>query len=136
MYSRKLVGWAMGGTMAQQLAIVRRQPAVGLLHHSDRGSQYSASEYQALLVQQQMVVSMSRRVNCLGNSPMESFGATLKAECAGVVFSSRAEARRVIFEYIEVWYNRARLHSALGYHSPAVFEQLYERALCVSAPAG
>jgi putative transposase len=142
-YSRKVVGWAMEQTMGQELvaqalemAIAERRPVAGLLHPSDRGSQYAAADYQQFLAKHKMVVSMSRRANCLDNAMMESFWATLKAEWAGVIFTSRAEARRVIFEYIEVWYNRQRLHSALGYRSPAAFEQLYCRALCVSAETG
>jgi transposase InsO family protein len=138
-YSRWLVGWAMDESMEQQvvaraleMAISGRRPGPGLIHHTDRGSQDAAGAYQQLLGKYKMVVSMSRQGSCLDNAMMESFWATLKAECAGVVFNSRAEARRVIFEYIEVWYNRVRLHSALGYLSPAVFEQAYYQALSVS----
>jgi putative transposase len=142
-YSRKVVGWAMDATMGQRLvaralemALRGRQPAAGLLHHSDRGSQYAAGDYQQLLAKHNMVGSMSRRANCLDNAMIESFWATLKAECAGVMFSSQSAARLAIFEYIEVWYNRQRVHSALGYQSPAAFEQLYYQALLVSAEAG
>jgi putative transposase len=142
-YTRGVVGWAMGATMGQELvlaalemALKRRQPERGLLHHTDRGSQYAASAYQQRLAQQGIVMSMSRRGECLDNAMMESFWATLKGECVQQEYATRAAARLSIFEYIEVWYNRSRLHSALGYRSPAAFEQLYFQALTVSTIAG
>ncbi len=131
-YSRKVVGWAMDKHMEQELvasalkmATMHRQPGEGLLHHSDRGSQYAANDYQQLLGTHKMTVSMSRKGDCYDNSVIESFWSTLKAECATGVYNSRSEARRSIFEYIEVWYNRRRLHSALGYSSPEAFEKLH-----------
>jgi transposase InsO family protein len=134
-----VVGWALEQKMSQGLvgqalpmAISGRRAGAGLLQHFDRGSQYAAGDYQQLMAKHDMRVSISRRANCLDKAMREALWATLKTEWAGVVFPSRAEARRVIFEYIEVWYNRARLHSALGYCSPAAFEQLYYQALAVS----
>lgn len=142
-FTRKLVGWAMGAQMGQQLvvgalemALAATQPARGVVHHSDRGSQYAAADYQQRLLEAGMVVSMSGRGNCLDNAMMESFWATLKSECAVEVYASRAAARLSIFEYIAVWYNRARLHSALGYLSPAAFEHRYDQAFAVSTKAG
>jgi putative transposase len=138
-YSRRVVGWALEKTMSQELvaqalpmAISGRRPAAGLLHHSDRGSQYAAGDYQQLMSKHEMRLSMSRRANGRANALMEAFWATLKAEWAGVVCAARAEARRVICEYIEVGYNRARRHSARGYGRPAACEQLYYQALAVS----
>jgi transposase InsO family protein len=131
--SRRIVGWAMDERLkgelverALRMALARRQPAKGLLHHSDRGSQYAAHPYRRLLAQEGVLVSMSRTGNCYDNAMKESFFATLKAECASRPFATRAEARTAIFEYIEVFYNRQRLHSALGYLSPEQFEQQFE----------
>jgi putative transposase len=127
--SRRVVGWAMDKHMdeglverALQMAATHRRPPEGVLHHSDRGSQYAAHDYQRLLNAHKMVVSMSRNGDCYDNAMMESFFSTLKAECATGVYTSRAEARQSIFEYVEVWYNRQRRHSALGYQSPETFE--------------
>lgn len=89
------------------------------------GSQYAGHDYQQLLDAHKMTVSMSRKGDCYDNSVIESFWSTLKAECATDVYTSRSEARRSIFEYIEVWYNRRRRHSALGYSSPEAHEQLH-----------
>lgn len=142
-YSRKVVGWAMDKHMeeglvasALQMATTHRQPREGVLHHSDRGSQYAAHEYQQLLEAHKMRVSMSRKGDCYDNAVMESFWATLKAECATGVYNSRAEARQSIFEYVEVWYNRQRRHSALGYSSPEAFEQRYFESNPVSTKPG
>lgn len=136
LYSRRIVGWAMAKTMGQELvgralemALVGRKPDGELMHHSDRGGQYAAKAYQQRLREQGITLSMSRTANCYDNSPMESFWSTLKTECATDIFSSRTAARQAIFEYIEVWYNRARRHSALGYLNPTAFEQLHSRAL-------
>ncbi len=131
LYARRVVGWAMGPSLnrtlalaALQMGLQRRRPTVGLLHHSDRGSQYASHDYQALLDAHQLQVSMSRTGNCYDNAMMESFFATLKVECvADQVFASRAEAKMVLFEYIEVYYNRQRLHSSLGYLTPVEYEQ-------------
>lgn len=108
---------------ALQMAAAHRQPAEGVLHHSDRGSQYASYGYQQLLNAHGMQVSMSRKGDCYDNAVMESFFSTLKSECVTGVYPSRAQARQAIFEYIEVWYNRQRRHSALGYLSPEAFEK-------------
>jgi transposase InsO family protein len=129
LHSRRIVGWAMAEQMdadlvasALQMALLTRQPHAGFLHHSDRGSQYTSEDYQSRLADLQCQVSMSRTGNCYDNAVMESFFATLKVECAASPFSSKAGARLAIFEYIEGWYNRQRLHSSLGYFSPVDFE--------------
>jgi len=131
LYSRRIVGWTMGDTLerrltlaALQMAIDTRQPPPGLLHHSDRGSQYASQDYQALLTKHQMQVSMSRTGNCYDNAPIESFFATLKTELVHHRhYATRAEAKTDIFEFIEIFYNRSRRHSYLGYQSPVAFEQ-------------
>jgi putative transposase len=129
-FSRRVVGWAMADHMAEtlvedalRLALAQRQPGRNLLHHSDQGSQYTSQDYLALLAQRGITVSMSRTGDCYDNAMMESFWGTLKAECASTPFATRAEARLAIFDYLEVWYNRQRLHSSLGYTSPAIFER-------------
>jgi transposase InsO family protein len=134
LYSRRIVGWAMSDSLhrqlvidALQMAITIRQPPPGLLHHSDRGSQYASDEYQALLTQTRMVgtVPVSRKGNCYDNAPVESFFGTLKTELVfHQQYATQAEARQDIFEYIEVFYNRFRRHSALGYKSPVKYEAL------------
>ena len=128
--SRKIVGWAAADTMptglvarAFERAVQTQRPAPGLLHHSDRGSQYASDAYRELLRRHEVIPSMSRAGNCYDNAKMESFWATLKGELIqDRVFASHAEARSEIFWYIEVFYNRTRLHGALGYHSPVDFE--------------
>ena len=129
LYSRCVVGWAMGEQIdenlvegAWQMALLNRQPSAGLLHHSDRGSQYTGENYQEQLAALECQVSMSRTGNCYDNAAMESFFATLKAECVTHPFTSKAAACTAIFEYIEGWYNRQRLHSTLDYVSPVEFE--------------
>jgi transposase InsO family protein len=132
LYSRRIVGWAMGDSLerhlviaALQMAIKMRQPPPGLLHHSDRGSQYASDDYQALLTHYQMRCSMSRKGNCYDNAPTESFFGTLKTELVHHChYQTKAEAKTDIFEYIEVFYNRFRRHSALAYQSPVNFEKL------------
>jgi transposase InsO family protein len=131
LYSRQVVGWAMSDRMdaslvqkAWKMAIINRHPPARLLHHADRGCQYTSDVYLKLLEKAQCKISMSRTGNCYDNAAMESFFATLKGECAYRVFITKAEARLAIFEFIEVWYNRQRLHSSLGYRSPVEFEQL------------
>jgi transposase InsO family protein len=107
------------------MAITTRQPSPGLVHHSDRGSQYASDDYQALLTKNRMVGSMSRKGNCYDNAPVESFFGTLKTEWVfHQQYATRAEARLDIFEYIEIFYNRFRRHSALGYKSPVKYEAL------------
>lgn len=130
-YSRMLVGWSMNNRVTAQLtlsalrqAIDRRGVHPNLIHHSDRGSQYAAGEFQRLLSESGMICSMSRKGDCWDNAPMESFFATLKAELVNrEQFKTRQEAKAKIFEYIEVFYNRQRRHSTLGYKSPVDFEQ-------------
>jgi len=130
LFSRKVVGWAMADHMetplvqeALNMAMLQRQPQAGLLHHSDQGRQYTSLTYQNALAASQCQVSMSRVGNCYDNAVMESFFGTLKTECAIRQFDTRAQARTAIFEYIEAWYNRQRLHSSLGYLSPLDFER-------------
>lgn len=130
LYSRAVIGWALEarltGDLTQQaltMAIHHRTPNAGLLHHSDRGSQYAATAYQQLLTRHGMTGSMSRRGNCWDNACVESFFGTLKRELIyHRQYRTRDEATRDIFEYIEVFYNRLRRHSTLGYDSPAEFE--------------
>ena len=130
LYSRAVVGWAMGSRLtvdlaqhALTMALHHRAPTVGLLHHSDRGSQYAATAYQQLLTTHGMTGSMSRRGNCWDNACVESFFGTLKRELVyHRQYRTRDQATREIFEYIEVFYNRLRRHSTLGYDSPAEFE--------------
>lgn len=132
LYSRRIVGWAMADTLERSLviaaltmAIKMRQPPPGLLHHSDRGSQYASDDYQALLTQHHMCCSMSRTGNCYDNAPMESFFGTLKTELVHHChYPTKVEAKTDIFEYIEVFYNRFRRHSALHYQSPVNYENL------------
>lgn len=130
-YSRMAVGWAMGNHRDEQLvtdalmmAVVRRRPHPGLLHHSDRGSQYTSQGYRALLKSYGVEVSMSKKADCYDNALMESFFGTVKEECVyRHTFRTRSEARQTIFEYLEVFYNRTRRHSALGQVSPVIYEQ-------------
>lgn len=136
-YSHMVVGWTMEShrdealvEQAALMALARRHPEPGLLHHSDRGSQYTSQDYQALPAQCGIVVSMSRKADCYDNALMESFIGTLKTECVDrESYQTRQEARHSIFEYLEVFYNRQRLHSSLGYVSPARYEQLVGNAI-------
>lgn len=110
---------------ALDMALASRRPATGLLHHSDRGSQYTATAYRGLLDSHGIVVSMSGKGEPYDNALMESFFGTLKAECVERHdFQTPQQARACIFEYLEVFYNRQRLHSSLGYRSPMAFEHL------------
>jgi transposase InsO family protein len=130
-YSRKLVGWAMGQNhdaelvkQALQMALVMRQPEAGLVHHSDRGSEYASQSYQEILHQHHVSISMSKKGDCYDNAMIESFWGTLKEECFSLeIFHTRKEAKTVIFEYVEVFYNRKRKHSSLGYLSPVDYEK-------------
>jgi transposase InsO family protein len=130
LFSRKIVGWAMADHLqtdlvsdALHMALAQRQPGDGLLHHSDRGVQYASDDYQQLLTAHGITVSMSGKGDCWDNAVMESFWATLKTEWVHQQqFQSRQQAKASIFEYIEVFYNRNRLHSSLGYVSPESFE--------------
>lgn len=136
--SRRCVGWAMRDTMAVELALsalqmarTARRPAPGLIHHSDRGSQYAAGAYRAELEAHGMLASMSGTGDCYDNAVAERFFSTLEFELLMKHdWHTRAEARRGIFRYLETWYNPKRRHSTLGYLSPAAFEeQLYEARL-------
>ena len=141
--SRMVVGWSMRETLegslatdALEMAIQRRRPKSGLLHHSDRGVQYAAHEYRSVLEREGAERSMSRKGDCWDNAVAESFFATLEVELIeGADWHRRAEARRAIFEYIEVWYNRRRRHSSLGYLSPAEFERRLRERPRGAAPA-
>jgi transposase InsO family protein len=128
--TRRCIGWAFADTLATtlplaalEMALKQRRPPVGLVHHSDRGVQYASGAYRERLARAGIIPSMSRRGNCYDNALMESFWSTLKC---GLVhrtrFATRAQARAAIFEWIEVFYNRTRFHSALGYQSPVDFE--------------
>lgn len=131
LYSRRIVGWALDQTMttdlvrtALEMALGRRQPTTGLLHHTDRGSQYTSTAYQDLLTAYGLVASLSGTGHCYDNAPMESFFGTLKAELIyHTTYATRAAARQDIVSYIEGFYNATRRHSALGYRSPLDFER-------------
>lgn len=132
LFSRAVVGWSMSERMTRSLvidafilAVKRRNPAPGLIHHSDRGSQYASDDFQKVLTKYGAICSMSRKGNCWDNAPAESFFASLKR---GLVFhnqyQTRAQARQSIFDYIERFYNRKRIHSSLGYRTPFEVDQL------------
>jgi transposase InsO family protein len=132
LFARRVVGWAMDDNMRTQLvsraldmATETRKPPPGLLYHSDRGSQYASDEFQGKLQKNAMICSMSRKAECWDNAPMESFFGTLKQELVyRTVYKTRKEAISAIFEYIEVFYNRQRLHSTLGFMAPAEYEEI------------
>jgi transposase InsO family protein len=131
LFTRKVVGWSMSERIdsrlvvdALEMAVSRELPAAGLVAHSDRGVQYASEHYQGALTQHDIECSMSRRANCWDNAPAESFFATLKKELVHhETYATRAIARVSLFDYIEVFYNRERRHSALGYVSPLAIEQ-------------
>jgi putative transposase len=130
LYSRRVVGWSMQATLhadlalgALGMAVAKRRPSEGLVHHSDRGVQYACKEYRRALGGASIEASMSGKGDCYDNAPMESLWATLKKELVHKFdFETREEAKRAIFEWIEMVYNRTRMHSALGYKSPERFE--------------
>ena len=130
LYSRRIVGWSMGEKHTTELieealkmAAAQRKDIRGVLLHSDQGVQYASGSYQQLLNQSGITCSMSRKGNCWDNAPMESFFHSLKTECVGFEdYRSRDEARASLFDYIELFYNRKRRHSSLGYKSPLAFE--------------
>jgi len=134
LFSKRVVGWAMEQTLevpltekAFDMAVMSRRPAPGLLHHSDRGSQYTALSFRQRLTDHHCIASMSRKGNCWDNAPMESFFSTLEFECLSLTpFATRAHAQQEVFAFIEIFYNRDRLHSALDFRSPAEFEALAE----------
>jgi transposase InsO family protein len=133
LFSRAVVGWALSPNLTTELplaalrmALRARRPEAGLLHHSDRGCQYTSFDYRTVLAQHGITVSMSRVGNCWDNAAAESFFATLKSELVrGRSWPSRLELRAAVFEYIEVFYNRRRLHSSLDYRTPTEVEDLY-----------
>jgi len=135
LFSRKIVGWAMGATMtaklvcdAFEMAVATRRPEPGLIHHSDRGSQYTSHDFQQLLDQNKALASMSGKGNCLDNAASESFFGTLKTECVSEDgYVNRGTGQTDIFSYLEGFYNRKRLHSSLGYCTPDEFEANYWR---------
>jgi transposase InsO family protein len=142
LFSRRVVGWKLGQTLESELvvtalrnALVLRQPQEGLYFHSDRGSQYSSQAVRKPLSVIGAQQSMSGVGNCYDNATMEAFFSTLKTECFpdNQVFSSRAQARREIFEYIELYYNNQRLHSALGYHSPSEYETKFVQVIDIES---
>ncbi|OLC67382.1 MAG: transposase [Actinobacteria bacterium 13_1_40CM_4_65_12] len=134
--SRFAVGWAISERVTDDLtlaalgmALARRRPAAGLVHHSDRGSQYASGDYQRLLAQHGFVCSMSRRGDCWDNAVAESFFATVKVELVhDAAWATRAAASTELFDYLELFYNGQRRHSALGYLSPRAFERRREQA--------
>ena len=134
LFSRRIVGWSMSASLeatlvidALHMALDQRRPAAGLMHHSDRGSQYASCDFRQLLDGHDIVCSMSRRGNCYDNAPTESFFGKLKAEWVyGEHYATRHQARQHIFQYIELFYNRKRKHAALRYLSPATFETLHQ----------
>ena len=129
-FSRRVVGWACAAHMKTSLvldalnaALTNRQPEPGLVHHSDRGAQYASHAYREALDARGIVCSMSRRGNCLDNAMKESFFRSLKVECVDDErFETRSQARSAVFDYVEIFYNRTRLHSSLGFLSPVDFE--------------
>ena len=133
LFSRSVVGWAMDKRMTRQLVmdaltmgVQRRRPPSGVIFHSDRGSQYASADFQALLAKHGMRCSMSRKGDCWDNAPVESFFGSLKQELVfHQRYTTRFRARQSIFGYIERFYNRRRLHSTLGYKSPANYEATY-----------
>jgi len=140
LFSRAIVGWAMDSRMksdlvvsALDMALNARMPARGLIHHSDRGVQYAAKPFQELLTANGIVCSMSRKGNCYDNAVQESFYHTLKTELVHHEhYLTRDQARASIFDYIEVFYNRERIHSTLGYVSPLQFELEFENQQLVA----
>ncbi len=134
LYSRRIVGWSMSAHLdaklvcdALRMALLQRKPDEGLMHHSDRGVQYTAGDFVKLLDKYKIICSMSRKGNCWDNAAMESFFGSLKTEWAfGKSYKTRAEAMQDVFKYVEVFYNRKRRHASLGYVSPAAYEKLFE----------
>lgn len=134
-YSRMVVGWSLADHMRTELcvdafvdAVTKRRPGPGLVHHSDRGSQYTSHDYQKLLRENHMICSMSRKGNCWDNAVAESFWATLKRELTDdMTWESKAELEAALFEYIEVYYNRKRLHSSIDYMTPEEYDLSYLR---------
>lgn len=135
LFSRRIVGWSMSDRIdaalvvsALDMALRHRRPGSGLLHHSDRGSQYASDAFQELLDTHKIVCSMSGKGDCWDNACMESFFGSLKTEWVhGKKYQAREDAKKDVFKYIEVFYNHKRRHAALGYLSPSAYEELYEK---------
>ena len=133
--SRRVIGWSMSHRISEELvldalrmALLRRKPSTGILHHSDRGSQYTGKVYRKLLRDHGIHCSMSRKGDCWDNAVVESFNATIKTELIHrTKWMTREEARSSIYSYIETWYNPKRRHSTLGYLSPSEFEEREQR---------
>ena len=139
LFSRYVAGWAISAVndrhltiRALDMALRRRCPGAGLLHHSDQGCTYASEDYQKILDARGITCSMSRRGNCLDNAAMESWNATLKCEL-GEHFESPADAKSKLFEYIEIFYNQKRRHSALGYMTPSEYERTFQMPLATAA---
>jgi transposase InsO family protein len=140
LYSRRVVGWAMDKRMkkalvirALMMAVNLRKPPRGLIHHSDRGSQYASDTYQRLLKQYGMIASMSRKGNCWDNAPIERFFSSLKREWTGdQLYKTRKEAIADVREYVAVYYNSRRLHSTLGYKTPMDYENTFNKVSGIS----
>ena len=134
LFSRKIVGWAMSENIdstlvqsAMKMALLHRRPGDGLIHHSDRGVQYAAGDFQDLLDDNNVICSMSRKGNCWDNACVESFFGSLKNEWVkGKIYGTFDDAKKDVFNYIEVFYNRKRRHASLGNVSPVVYEEMYE----------
>jgi putative transposase len=134
LFSRKIIGWAMSDIIdsvlvqdAMKMALMHRRPGDDLIHHSDRGVQYAARDFQDLLKDNNIVCSMSRKGNCWDNACVESFFGSLKTEWVkGKIYESFDDGKKDIFNYIEMFYNRKRRHASLGYVSPVVYEEMYE----------
>lgn len=134
LYSRRIIGWSMSKNIdsalvlsAMEMAISQRRPQAGLVHHSDRGVQYASDNFQDLLADNGIVCSMSRKGNCWDNACMESFFGSLKMEwIRDKKYSSFDDAKKDVFKYVEMFYNRRRRHASLGYLSPAAYEELNE----------
>jgi len=134
LFSRRIVGWSMSDTIdstlvqdALRMALLHRRPDMGVLHHSDRGVQYAADDFQDLLTSNKIVCSMSRKGNCWDNAVVESFFGSLKNEwMQKKIYQTMEDAKKDVFHYIEVFYNRKRRHASLGYVSPVVYEEMYE----------
>ena len=134
LFSRRIVGWSMSDTIdsalvqsAMKMALADRRPSAGLIHHSDRGVQYAANDFQDLLEDNKVVSSMGRKGNCWDNACVESFFGSLKNEWVrGEIYESFDDGKKDIFNYIEMFYNRKRRHASLGYVSPVVYEEMHE----------
>ena len=134
LFSRRIVGWSMSDTIDSELvqsamkqALADRRPEAGLIHHSDRGVQYASGDFQKLLEDNKAICSMSRKGNCWDNACVESFFGSLKNEWVkGKIYETFDDAKKDIFNYIEMFYNRKRRHASLGYVSPVVYEEMHE----------